>query len=98
MFRSGVIEGAGEKCTQRAARRLIKPSLQSELSHDLRNLKRQAFQGVYDDTPLPCQLLLIERCHEMRRLEAIVKRGELTNEAWARIAPLLPENGRRGGR
>ena len=28
----------------------------------------------------------------------MVKRGELTNEAWAQIAPLLPENGRRGGR
>ena len=28
----------------------------------------------------------------------MVKRGELTDEAWARIAPLLPENGRRGGR
>jgi transposase len=26
----------------------------------------------------------------------MVKRGELTDEAWARIAPLLPENGRRG--
>ena len=24
----------------------------------------------------------------------MVKRGELTDEAWARIAPLLPENGR----
>jgi transposase len=34
----------------------------------------------------------------MRRPEAMVKRGELTDEAWARIAPLLPENGRRGGR
>ena len=28
----------------------------------------------------------------------MVKRGELTDEAWARIAPLLPANGRRGGR
>ena len=28
----------------------------------------------------------------------MVKRGELTDEAWARIAPFLPENGRRGGR
>ena len=28
----------------------------------------------------------------------MVERGELTDEAWARIAPLLPENGRRGGR
>ncbi len=28
----------------------------------------------------------------------MVKKGELTDEAWARIAPLLPENGRRGGR
>jgi transposase len=26
----------------------------------------------------------------------MVRRGELTNEAWERIAPLLPENGRRG--
>ena len=26
------------------------------------------------------------------------KRGELTDEAWAWIAPLLPKNGRRGGR
>jgi transposase len=35
----------------------------------------------------------------MRRPEAMLfKRGELTDEAWARIAPLLPENGRRGGR
>src|ERR687886_940330 len=34
----------------------------------------------------------------MRRPEAMIKRGELTDEAWARIAPLLPENGRRGGR
>ena len=28
----------------------------------------------------------------------MVKKGELTDEAWAQIAPLLPENGRRGGR
>ena len=28
----------------------------------------------------------------------MVKRGEFTDEAWARIAPLLPGNGRRGGR
>ena len=28
----------------------------------------------------------------------MVKRGELTDEAWAQIAPLMPENGRRGGR
>ena len=28
----------------------------------------------------------------------MVKKGEFTDEAWARIAPLLPENGRRGGR
>ena len=28
----------------------------------------------------------------------MVKKGELTDEAWSRIAPLLPENGRRGGR
>ena len=28
----------------------------------------------------------------------MVKKGELTDEAWALIAPLLPENGRRGGR
>ena len=34
----------------------------------------------------------------MRRTEAILKKGELTDEAWARNAPLLPENGRRGGR
>src|SRR5215210_4472378 len=34
----------------------------------------------------------------MRRPEAMVKKGELTDEAWAQIAPLLPENGRRGGR
>ena len=26
----------------------------------------------------------------------MVRRGELTDEAWERIAPLLPENGRRG--
>ena len=26
----------------------------------------------------------------------MVKRGELTDEAWERIVPLLPENGRRG--
>ena len=26
----------------------------------------------------------------------MVKKGELTDEAWALIAPLLPENGRRG--
>jgi len=26
----------------------------------------------------------------------VTKRGELTDEAWERIAPLLPENGRRG--
>jgi transposase len=26
----------------------------------------------------------------------MVKRGELTDKAWERIAPLLPENGRRG--
>ncbi len=28
----------------------------------------------------------------------MLKKGELTDEAWARIAPLLRENGRRGGR
>ena len=28
----------------------------------------------------------------------MVGRGELTDEAWGRIAPLLPENGRPGGR
>ena len=28
----------------------------------------------------------------------MVKRGELTDEAWARIVALLPENGRRSGR
>ena len=28
----------------------------------------------------------------------MVKRGELTDEAWERIAPLLPERGRPGGR
>ena len=28
----------------------------------------------------------------------MVKKGEFTDESWARIAPLLPENGRRGGR
>ncbi len=28
----------------------------------------------------------------------MVKKGELTDEAWVRIAPLLPENGQRGGR
>jgi transposase len=28
----------------------------------------------------------------------VVKRGELTDEAWGQIAPLLPENGRPGGR
>ncbi len=28
----------------------------------------------------------------------MVRKGELTDEAWARIAPLLSENGRRGGR
>lgn len=28
----------------------------------------------------------------------MVKRGELTDKAWAQIASLLPENGRRGGR
>jgi hypothetical protein len=33
----------------------------------------------------------------MQRPEAIVNKGEITDEAWARIAPLLPENGRRGG-
>ena len=26
----------------------------------------------------------------------MTRRGELTDEAWERIAPLLPENGRRG--
>ena len=26
----------------------------------------------------------------------MVERGELTDEAWERIAPFLPENGRRG--
>jgi transposase len=26
----------------------------------------------------------------------VIRRGELTDEAWERIAPLLPENGRRG--
>ena len=27
----------------------------------------------------------------------MVKKGEFTDEVWARIAPLLPENGRRRG-
>jgi len=27
----------------------------------------------------------------------MVRRGEIADEAWKRIAPLLPENGRRGG-
>jgi hypothetical protein len=27
----------------------------------------------------------------MRRPKAMVKKGEFTDEAWARIAPLLPE-------
>ena len=27
----------------------------------------------------------------MRRPEAMVKKGELTDETWAQIAPLLPE-------
>lgn len=31
---------------------------------------------------------------EMHR--AVVRRGELTDEAWEQIVPLLPENGRRG--
>jgi hypothetical protein len=28
----------------------------------------------------------------------MVRRGEIADEAWKRIAPLLPENGQRGGR
>jgi transposase len=28
----------------------------------------------------------------------VVGRGELTDKAWAQLAPLLPRNGRRGGR
>jgi hypothetical protein len=28
----------------------------------------------------------------------MVRRGELTDEAWWRITPLLPENGQPGGR
>ena len=28
----------------------------------------------------------------------MVRRGEIADEAWKRIAPLLPVNGRRGGR
>ncbi len=28
----------------------------------------------------------------------MIKRGELTDKVWAQIAPLLPKNGRRGGR
>ncbi len=27
----------------------------------------------------------------------MVTRGEITDEAWGRISPLLPEGGRRGG-
>jgi transposase len=34
----------------------------------------------------------------MRDEEGMIKRGELTVRAWTQIAPLLPENGRRGGR
>ena len=34
----------------------------------------------------------------MRTLEVMVKKGELAEEAWPRIAPLLSGNGRRGGR
>jgi transposase len=30
--------------------------------------------------------------------DAVVSRGELTDTAWAQLAPLLPHNGRRGGR
>jgi len=37
-----------------------------------------------------------ERCRETRRPEAMVEGGELTDAAWARIAPLMPENRRRG--
>ena len=28
----------------------------------------------------------------------MVRRWELTDEAWARVEPLLPQGGRRGGR
>ena len=38
--------------------------------------------------------LLVER--SWRREVRSANRGELTDEAWERIAPLLPENGRRG--
>jgi transposase len=31
-----------------------------------------------------------------RSAPAMVKRGEITDKAWERISPLLPENGRRG--
>jgi len=31
-----------------------------------------------------------------RRSAALVGRGDLTDKAWVRIVPLLPENGRRG--
>ena len=33
---------------------------------------------------------------EIGRYRAVARRGELTDEVWKRIAPLLPENGRRG--
>lgn len=32
-----------------------------------------------------------------RGVNAVVGRGEITDKAWEQIAPLLPENGRRGG-
>src|SRR5215207_782163 len=32
-----------------------------------------------------------------RSVNALVGRGEITDKAWEQIAPLLPENGRRGG-
>ncbi len=28
----------------------------------------------------------------------MIRRGEITDEVWGQIAPLLPEGGRRGGR
>ncbi len=52
-------------------------------------------------TPGACLVNPLSRCSPptedpKRGGMGVVKRGELTDEAWERIEPLLPENGRRG--
>ena len=49
---------------------------------------------------LAARQMLASLCCEANGKEGtnLVGRGEITDAAWERIAPLMPENGRLGGR